>query len=227
MSSKVATDSEQRMQRVAVLDVGSGNLHSVRAALRRVAGSGREVSVLSDAQSLGNIGAWDAMVVPGQGAFGDCMRGVRERGFLQPINDFIESGKPFFGICVGMQILFEKSEESPGVEGLNIFAGTVRRLSPSWTDHQLPIRIPHMGWNQVSHSDKPHGWFYFAHSFYCEPNEASLTSGTVNYGHALCAALVKDNIWACQFHPEKSGSDGVRLLQRWFDHATNTMFPCS
>jgi glutamine amidotransferase len=198
---------------VVIVDLGIGNLRSVARALER---SGAEATITSDPDALQQA---SALVVPGQGAFRDCALGL-DKGFRAAIADFIASGKPYLGICMGMQILFESSEESPGSVGLGLYKGHVRRFARDLADSesQKPLKVPHMGWNQVA-GEHPllakDAWFYFVHSYYCEPEDSSLTVGVSEYGTRFCTAIARDNVFACQFHPEKSQEQGKELLDRF------------
>ena len=191
---------------IAVLDYGSGNLRSVAHALSRV---GAEVEVTGDAARV--LGA-DGLVVPGVGHFGACMNALRERSLDATIKDFIATGRPVFGVCVGMQVLFGGSDEAPDVAGLGIFDARVERLPDD-------VRVPHMGWDTVLWrseplhpyvADVPTPWMYFAHSF--APPRTADAVGSTRYGSRLIAAAVaRENVFATQFHPEKSGAWGLQL----------------
>lgn len=155
----------------------------------------------------------DGVVLPGVGAFGRCMEELRAQGLDQAVHDAIEDHKPFLGICVGMQMLFDASEESPGVEGLGVVPGTVRRLTGE-------VKVPHMGWNTVAPSaesklfaelgESP--WCYFVHSFAGFPSDPTVRTSICEYGTQFVAALEIENVWAVQFHPEKSGASGLAVL---------------
>jgi glutamine amidotransferase len=212
---------------VAVADTGSGNLRSVEKAL---AAAGADVVVTADPEALARA---DKLVVPGQGAFGGCMAGLeRDGGALrQAIVATIAAGKPYLGICLGMQILFERSEEEPGCAGLGVLPGEVRRFVPS-----PGLKIPHMGWNATHGTERapdaaaarqeigrsassqvlaqvPDGtYFYFVHSYFAAPSRPEDVALTARHGVAFCAAVARDNVFACQFHPEKSQAAGLALL---------------
>jgi glutamine amidotransferase len=190
---------------IAILDYGMGNLRSVHRAVTHVGG---EAEITSDAEAVGRA---DALVVPGVGHFGACMRNLAERGLAEPVKTFAASGRPLFGVCLGMQILFRESEEDPA-EGLGLLAGGSRKLPAS-------VRVPHMGWNSVDWL-RPHPYasgipdgtqFYFAHSFAVPVSDASV--GATEYGEQFSAAIAKDNLFATQFHPEKSGQAGLSLYE--------------
>jgi imidazole glycerol-phosphate synthase subunit HisH len=198
---------------VVIVDLGIGNLRSVARALER---SGADPTITSDPHALARA---EAVVVPGQGAFRDCALGL-ENGFREALLAFIACGKPYLGICMGMQVLFESSEESPGSVGLGLFRGHVRRFARDLSDaaRGTPLKVPHMGWNQVM-GDHPllpkDAWFYFVHSYYCVPEDGTLTVGSTDYGAPFCTAIARDNVFACQFHPEKSQEQGKELLDRF------------
>lgn len=194
---------------IAVVDYGAGNLFSVAKALEK---TGARVRVTSDASV---IKAADKLVLPGVGSFGGCMNSLTASGLAGPVKEFARSGKPFLGICVGMQMLFEESEESPGVAGLGLLQGTVRRLAGAG------LKIPHTGWNSL-HGVRAGGvlpegfegeYVYFVHSYYACPAEGNMVSAVVDYGGDITAAVMYNNINAVQFHPEKSGAAGLKILQ--------------
>lgn len=202
--------------RVAIVDTGSGNLRSVQKAL---AAAGADAHVTSDPDA---VRAADKIVVPGQGAFGGCVAGLdRDGGALrQAVLGEIRAGKPYLGLCLGLQILFDASDESPDCAGLGIIPGRVRRF-----DVKPPDKIPHMGWNEVRRgpaggaqglSATPDGtYFYFIHSYYpVAANEADVAL-YADYGGRFCAAAARDNVLAVQFHPEKSQTAGIALLSRF------------
>jgi imidazole glycerol-phosphate synthase subunit HisH len=201
--------------RIAVADTGSGNLRSVEKALVR---AGADVVVTADAQVVASA---DKIVVPGQGAFGGCMAGLsREGGALrEAILEGVRMGKPYLGICLGLQVLFEGSEEDPTCKGLGVLPGRVRRF----TDHP-GLKVPHMGWNATSRRgaagdagalrDIPDGtFFYFVHSYFAVPARAGDVALVTEHGESFCAAVACDNLFACQFHPEKSQQAGLALLK--------------
>ena len=196
---------------IAIIDYGAGNLQSVEKALRHL---GCQCQITADP---GELAAAQAAVLPGVGAFGDAMGQLRARGLEEPIRQFVSSGKPFLGICLGLQILFEESEESPGVQGLGLLRGKVLRLPK-----ESGLKIPHIGWNSLS-VGKPGGLFagvegepyvYFVHSYYLRAEEDVVTA-TAEYGTTIHAAVQKGNLLACQFHPEKSGQVGLSLLENF------------
>ena len=195
---------------VAVLDYGIGNLRSAQKALEHVGADAR----LTD--DLGLIRDADAVVLPGVGAFGACMAALSSSGLHDPAIEAAASGRPFLGICVGMQLLFSRSEESPGVAGLGVVAGTVRWIPPG-------VKRPQMQWNRL-HVQRPdpllpavsdESWMYFVHSLHGVPDDASTIAATCDYGGPLTAAVRQGNVFATQFHPEKSARDGLALLARF------------
>lgn len=196
------------MKQIAIIDYGAGNLLSVEKALKHL---GCSCVVTADPAVLA---AADGAILPGVGAFGDAMAQLRDRGLEEPIRAFAASGKPFLGICLGLQILFESSEESPGVPGLGLLKGKVLRLPGD-----LGLKVPHMGWNSLRLAgngglfagvgEEP--YVYFVHSYYLRAAEEIVTA-TTEYGVTIHAAVQKDNVMACQFHPEKSGDVGLKML---------------
>lgn len=196
-----------------IVDLGVGNLRSVARAVER---AGASATISADPDALRGA---HAVIVPGQGAFRDCAAAL-ERGFGPALREAIASGKPYLGLCLGMQVLFEHSEEAPGSRGLGVFAGSVRRFAPDLRDPASGqrLKVPHMGWSEVqgSHRYLPErGWFYFVHSYYVVPADAALTVGRARYGGEFCVAVARDNVFACQFHPEKSQEEGRALLARF------------
>ncbi|MEG3897307.1 MULTISPECIES: imidazole glycerol phosphate synthase subunit HisH [unclassified Microcoleus] len=201
------------MSVIAVIDYGMGNLHSVCKGLENVGA----VPKITDSPAI--IEQADAVVLPGVGSFDPAMQNLRSRNLIEPIKSAIASGKPFLGICLGLQILFESSEE--GVEpGLGVIAGKVRRFRS-----EPGLTIPHMGWNQLQFTqpDLPlwenlpsDPWVYFVHSYYVDPVELEVRSAIVTHGSQnVTAAIAKDNLMAVQFHPEKSSSTGLQMLSNF------------
>ena len=198
---------------IAVIDYDMGNLHSVCKALEKAGATPKVTKDPSDLETA------MAVVLPGVGAFDPAMLSLRSRGLIEPIKNIIAQGKPFLGICLGMQILFDSSEE--GVEnGLGIIPGKVRRFRPS-----QEIRIPHMGWNQLEITQAksllwehlpPQPWVYFVHSFYVDPVEKKVNAATVTHGsQTVTAAVAYENVTAVQFHPEKSSNVGLQILSNF------------
>lgn len=205
------------MKRVTIVDLGLGNLRSVARAFER---AGVEAIVTAEPERVRGA---EALVVPGQGAFGDAARALAG-GLGEAVSEQIAAGRPYLGICLGMQALFERSAEAPDVRGLGLLAGEVRRFAGDLRDPATGARlkVPHMGWNEITgrHPLLPErGWFYFVHSYYCAPSDESLTVATADYGGPFCAAVARGELFACQFHPEKSHDEGAhlveRFLQRW------------
>jgi glutamine amidotransferase len=204
---------------IAVVDAGLGNLRSVVRALV-AAGATDEVRLVSDPEGVRDAAR---VVVPGQGAFGDCARALRpDEPLGGALVSAIRSGKPYLGICLGLQVLFESSDESPGHPGLGIFRGQVVRLPADSTDTDgRRLKVPHIGWGQVAlRGHHPvlgvtlEPWFYFVHSFHARPTDESLVAGVCPFGNMpLTAAVARDNVVGVQFHPEKSQLAGQQLLR--------------
>lgn len=206
---------------VAVIDYGVGNLFSVEKA---VAAQGVEVAVTSDPEVIKSA---DKIVLPGVGAFGDCMKNLQASGLIPTIMERIEAGVPLLGICVGLQILFEGSEESPGVPGLGIIKGQVRLIEAAKPENRKNgLKVPHMGWNMVTAKeprqavdlfkglgDEP--FFYFVHSYHGVPEDKSVITSTAGYGGEVTASVALGNVQATQFHPEKSGDVGQQILHNF------------
>lgn len=197
---------------IAVIDYGAGNLQSVVKAFHYI---GCDVKVTADKEELKEA---SAAILPGVGAFGDSMRCLNRSGMVQPALDFIESGKPFLGICLGLQLLFEGSEEDPGVSGLGVLKGKICRIPDIGQ-----LKIPHIGWNSLR-IRKPEGLFqgmeenpyvYFVHSYYLHAEDRDVVSATTEYGVQIDAAVQKGNLFATQFHPEKSGRTGLKMLKNF------------
>ena len=208
--------------RVAVIDYGMGNLRSVSKAIEHVAGPGTEVRVTDDPVYI--LGA-DRVVFPGQGAARDCMRAIGEHHLNAAVREAARN-KPFFGICMGLQVLVDFSEENEGTDLLGVLRGRVVRFSNDMRDSDgLALKIPHMGWNGVN-PVRPHLlWegiapaerFYFVHSYHVVPEASELTAATTDYGMLFTSAVAQDNLFAVQFHPEKSAEAGLRLLANFID----------
>lgn len=192
---------------IVIIDYGMGNLHSVSKAVEAIGA----VPVVTADKAV--IAAAEKIILPGVGAFGDCMKNLQATDLVPELIRHIESGKGFLGICLGMQLLFESSEESPGVAGLGIFKGCVKKLPTQY-------KIPHMGWNKLRLkaaspiTDAAEGsYVYFVHSFHAEPQDSVIITAVCDYGTEITAAVGRDNIQALQFHPEKSGEAGLQMLQ--------------
>ncbi len=198
---------------IAVIDYGVGNLYSVEKALTAV---GAEVSVTSRAEDLTSS---EKIVLPGVGAFGDCMKNLEKTGLIPTILEQIKNKKPLLGICVGLQILFEGSDESPGVDGLKIFRGRVKKISAEG------LKIPHMGWNKLEDFENAgifaglpeEVYFYFVHSYHAFPADKKIIAATTRYGEKITAGIQSGNIFATQFHPEKSGDVGLKILKNFVE----------
>ena len=205
---------------IAIVDYGMGNLLSVAKAIERVA-PGQAVAITSDA---GEVDAAARVVFPGQGAMPDCMRYLREMGLEAAVRR-AALDKPLLAICIGEQMLFDRSEEGD-TPGLGLIAGPVVRFEPAPVGTDAPLKIPHMGWNQVRQA-RPHplwegvpdlSYFYFVHSYYGCPDDPALTVGQADYGGVFTCAVARDNIFATQFHPEKSAAAGLAIFEnfvRW------------
>ncbi len=196
---------------ISIIDYGAGNLQSVEKALRFL---GCQCRVTADPLELLES---EAAILPGVGSFGDAMDQLRARGLEKPIREFVDSGRPFLGICLGLQILFEESQESPGVPGLGLLKGKIVRLPK-----ESGLKIPHIGWNSL-YVKRRDGLFaglpeepyvYFVHSYYLQAEEDIVTA-TAEYGTTIHAAVQKGNLMACQFHPEKSGRTGLAILENF------------
>ena len=196
---------------IAIVDYGIGNLRSVQKAFESVGASAQLVT------QPDLIRAADKVVLPGVGAFKDCVDSLRASGLLQPVLDHIASGKPFLGICVGMQMLFDIGCEDGEHKGLGVLKGKVVRFD---VDQTMSLKVPHMGWNQLSVrkpspllNDLPEGaGVYFVHSYHCVPNDDSIIASTTDYGRPFVSSVWKDNVLATQFHPEKSQKVGLQIL---------------
>ena len=208
------------MNRIAVIDYGMGNLRSVSKAVEHVAGADAEVRVTDDPDYI--LGA-DRVVFPGQGAARDCMRAIGEHHLNRAVLEAARS-KPFLGICMGLQVLMQFSEENEGTELLGLLAGRVVRFAPDMRGADgLTLKIPHMGWNGVNQVRGHALWegiddgarFYFVHSYYVVPEDSALVAGTTGYGIDFTSVVARDNLFAVQFHPEKSADAGLRLLENF------------
>ncbi|MBH0199185.1 MAG: imidazole glycerol phosphate synthase subunit HisH [Nitrospira sp.] len=197
---------------IAIIDYGMGNLRSVSKAFEAV---GHQAVVTRDVRVIGNA---SHVVLPGVGAFGDCMANINRYGLVEPIHAAIRSGKPFLGICLGLQVLFSESEEFGPHKGLDIIPGKVRRFAAG-----PALKVPHIGWNQV-HLQRTCPLFdgiadgaewYFVHSYFVEPSDKRVAATTTTYGISFVSSVWKDNIVACQFHPEKSQGVGLRLIKNF------------
>jgi imidazole glycerol-phosphate synthase subunit HisH len=207
---------------VAVLDYGMGNLHSVAKALEKVA-SGQAIQVTSDPRQVASA---DRVVFPGVGAIRDCMRELTDRGLDQAVREAATRGTPLLGICVGMQALMDHSEENGGTECLGIFPGDVVHFGERYSELGDRLKVPHMGWNQLRQNQPHPMWagipdfarFYFVHSYHVASLPENQVAGSCEYGVEFPAAVCRGNVFAVQFHPEKSAPHGLTLLEnflRW------------
>ena len=198
---------------IGIIDYGMGNLGSVSNACSFL---GLDAKIIAAPREMDACGA---IILPGVGAFGDCMSHLGEHGFVEVVRKWIADGKPFLGICLGLQLLFEGSEESPGVPGLGILRGQVKKfnLSRDW-------KVPQIGWNRVRQAapacplfkDVPdESFFYFVHSYYAEPADKAVSAGITDYGVDYTSAVWRDNMMAVQFHPEKSQKHGLQMLKNF------------
>ena len=197
---------------IAIIDYDAGNLKSVEKALKSL---GQETIVSRDSSV---IKAADKVILPGVGSFGDAMNNLDHFNLVDTIKDIAESGKPFLGICLGLQLLFERSDETPGAEGLSILPGEILRIPPS-----DGLKIPHMGWNSINIKDNArlfngvpdNSYVYFVHSYYLKASDEDIVAVTTEYSTHIHASVEKNNIFACQFHPEKSSDIGLRILNNF------------
>ena len=198
---------------ISIVDYGMGNLRSVEKGFTS---QGIDVRVTSDSS---DIESSSGIVLPGVGAFGDCVRNLGDRSMIGPIKDFIESGRPFLGICLGFQVLFESSEEAPGERGLGVFRGKVVRFRPE----DKSVKVPHMGWNRVSVPERrpilegipQQSWFYFVHSYHVVSEQPGVEVLVSDYGGSFEAGVISGNLSAFQFHPEKSSDYGLMILRNF------------
>ncbi len=207
-------------QPIVIVDYDAGNLRSVARALAHV---GVEAKVSADPADMADV---PGVVLPGVGAAADTMYNLRQRGLVEPLHEYIDSGRPFLGVCMGLQALFDTSEEGGGQECLGVLEGTVRHFN------RPELKIPHMGWNTVKWT-RPHpvtegipddSYFYFVHSFYPEPTSDKVSIGETTYGLTFPSIVARDNVVATQFHPEKSGKDGLAIyanFARWVEQSAS------
>ena len=202
------------MVMIAIIDYGMGNLRSVEKGFEKVRVKAKVVSTPHAVRDA------DALVLPGVGAFRDCMRNLEKLSLIDPILTSLRNGKPYLGICLGLQVLFTESEEFGSSRGFNIFKGKVVRF-------RVDLKVPHMGWNTVKLQNNPplfqgimdESFFYFVHSYYVVPEDASIVAGTTDYGVTFTSMIWKDNIFATQFHPEKSQDIGLNILKNFGNFA--------
>lgn len=197
---------------ISIIDYGMGNLHSVANALQHTGATTRLVTTPEEILTA------EKLILPGVGAFRDAMAHLQEQGMVQPIRDYAASGRPLLGVCLGMQLLFETSEEAPGTPGLGIFPGTVLRFPAD-----SGLKVPHMGWNTLDVNPASRilanlgaePYVYFVHSYYVQPKDPAITAATTSYGLNFTSAVEKDNIAGVQFHPEKSQETGQQILRNF------------
>lgn len=199
---------------IAIIDYDAGNIKSVEKALQKL---GADVVVTKDPQTILNA---DKVILPGVGAFGNAMDNLRKYKLDEVIYRVVEQGTPLLGVCLGLQLLFNKSDETPGVEGLGILKGEIKRIPDNGE-----LKIPHMGWNSLHLQNggrlfkgvQQNSHVYFVHSFYLEAQEEGIVKATAEYGVNIHASVEKDNVFACQFHPEKSSNVGLTILKNFLE----------
>lgn len=199
---------------VAILDYDAGNIKSVEKAFEFL---GADVIATRDEREIAKA---DHVVLPGVGAFGDAMAKLNEYGLVDVINKTVASDIPFIGICLGLQLMFDSSEESEGVCGLGIFRGKIRRIPQN-----NGLKVPQIGWNDLSYANKgrlfkdipEHSYVYFVHSYYLDAQDKSIVTATTDYGVRVEASVEKENVFACQFHPEKSSDVGMQILKNFLE----------
>ena len=199
---------------IAMIDYDAGNIKSVEKALQKF---GADVVITKDPQEI--LGA-DKVILPGVGSFGDAMNNLQKYGLDEVIHQVVDKGTPFLGICLGLQLLFERSDESPGAIGLGILKGDILRIPDA-----EGLKIPHMGWNSLHLQNngrlfkglKENDYVYFVHSYYLKAEDESIVKATTNYSVNIHASVEKDNVFACQFHPEKSSDVGLQILKNFVE----------
>ncbi len=197
---------------IAILDYDAGNIKSVEKAMQLL---GQEVTITRDKETILRA---EKVILPGVGAFGDAMGKLRQYGLYEVIHEVVDKGTPFLGICLGLQLLFERSDESPGVEGLGILKGEILRIPETFG-----LKIPHMGWNTLEfHNDgrlfaglEQEAYVYFVHSYYLKAADEGIVTATTQYGTTIHASVEQGNVFACQFHPEKSSDVGIGILRNF------------
>ncbi|MEM8738313.1 MAG: imidazole glycerol phosphate synthase subunit HisH [Planctomycetota bacterium] len=215
---------------IGILDYGMGNLRSVQKAFEKLGGT--RAVVVADP---GDVAGCEKVVLPGVGNFADGMRELAARGFVEPVRSFIASGRPVLGVCMGMQLLFDRSSEQPdgsggeaadtrqSVAGLGVIPGEVVRFQEDQGPDQPRLKVPHMGWNRLEDTGDsplfaglgPAPYAYFVHGYHCVPADPAVVAAAADYGGRFCAAVHHGNVWATQFHPEKSQRVGLRILQNF------------
>lgn len=201
---------------ITIIDYGMGNLRSVQKGFEKV---GYTAQVTDDPRVVEKA---ERLVLPGVGAFRDCMSNLREGGFIEPIHQFVATGRPFLGICLGLQMLLSESEEFGHHQGLGIIPGKVTRFAEDMLVDGATLKVPHMGWNRIQHRDIPlfkgvaqNSFVYFVHSYYVQPEDSAVVAATTDYGIEFCSAICRDNVMATQFHPEKSQQVGLTMLKNF------------
>lgn len=197
---------------IAIIDYDAGNIKSVEKALQFL---GEEVNVTRNAAAILSA---DGVILPGVGAFGDAMGKLHSYGLVDVIHRYVETGRPFLGICLGLQLLFEESEESPGVKGLHLLDGKIVKIPA-----KNGLKVPHIGWNDLSfpHEGKlfrglqEHPYVYFVHSYYLQAADEKIVTAVADYGVRIHASVEQGNVFACQFHPEKSSDVGMQILRNF------------
>ena len=202
---------------IAIIDYDAGNVKSVQKALAYL----HEDTILT--RDPKQLLAAEKVILPGVGAFGDAMGKLKEYGLIDVISEIVDKNTPFLGICLGLQLLFESSEESPGVEGLGLLKGKILRIPDGVTEDKRPLKIPHIGWNSLDfHNNgrlfaglEEHPYVYFVHSYYLHAEEPGIVTATTDYSTCIHASVEKGNLFACQFHPEKSSTVGLQILKNF------------
>lgn len=216
-SSQVPPPDPRAPLLIAIVDYGLGNLRSVQKALEKV---GHQATITGDPAT---VAAAQRVILPGVGASADALFAVRAQGLEAPLKEFIDSGRPFLGICLGLQMLFEWSYENGEHRGLGVLPGKVVRFGASHESWPPELKVPHMGWNQLQFVNKPlifagieeGAYFYFVHSYHVVTDDRSIVATETDYGGAFCSSVWRDNLFATQFHPEKSQEAGLRVLKNF------------
>lgn len=201
---------------IAIIDYDAGNIKSVEKAIQHF---GEEVMITRDHETILHA---DKVILPGVGAFGDAMEKIHKYGLYDVIHQVVAKGTPFLGICLGLQLLFESSEETPGVEGLGILQGVIKRIPD-----QEGFKVPQIGWNSLQYPNPgklfqgipEESYVYFVHSYYLQATDKSIVTATTDYSTLIHASVEKDNVFACQFHPEKSSDVGLKIIQNFIQLA--------